>query len=257
MADLTASTDLPAPIVAEGLVKAYGGTTRPTTVLRGVSLTVEAGEWVAIMGPSGCGKSTLLNLLGGLDVPDEGSVQLAGRQVDGRSETARARLRRDHVGYVFQQFNLVPHLDVSANVELPLTMTGVGRRAARARSRELLEVLGLTARSHAYPATLSGGEQQRVALARAVAARPAVLLADEPTGALDTEAARAVLGVLREQHRQGQTIVMVTHDHRVAAAADRVVLMRDGEVVDQRTLADADLSGDRDALEHLVSLEAF
>jgi putative ABC transport system ATP-binding protein len=245
------------PVVADDLVKAYGDTTRPTTVLRGVSLTAEAGEWVAIMGPSGCGKSTLLNLLGGLDVPDEGSVHLAGQRVDGRSEAVRARLRRDHVGYVFQQFNLVPHLDVSANVQLPLRMAGVGRKPAQARSRELLDVLGLTDRADAYPATLSGGEQQRVALARAVAHRPAVLLADEPTGALDTEAARAVLGVLREQHQAGQTIVMVTHDHRVAAAADRVVLMRDGQVVDQRTLADSDLSGERGSLEHLVSLEAF
>jgi putative ABC transport system ATP-binding protein len=254
MADLPAA---PRPIVADGLVKSYGDRTRPTTVLREVSLTVEAGEWVAIMGPSGCGKSTLLNLLGGLDLPDEGSVLLAGQPVHGRSEAARARLRRDHVGYVFQLFNLVPHLDVSANVELPLTMTGVGRRAARARSAELLDVLGLADQADAYPATLSGGEQQRVALARAVAHRPAVLLADEPTGALDTEAARRVLGLIREQHEAGQAIVMVTHDHRVAAAADRVVLMRDGQVVDQRTLADTDLSGERSSLEHLVSLEAF
>ncbi|OWY62797.1 ABC transporter, partial [cyanobacterium TDX16] len=184
--------DTTAPIVATGLVKAYGDTTRPTTVLRGVDLEVDAGEWVAIMGPSGCGKSTLLNLLGGLDVPDEGTVELAGERVDGRSEAARARLRREHVGYVFQLFNLVPHLDVAANVELPLRMAGVGRRPAQARSHALLDVLGLADRADAYPATLSGGEQQRVALARAVAGRPAVLLADEPTGALDTEAARAV-----------------------------------------------------------------
>jgi putative ABC transport system ATP-binding protein len=243
-------------IVAEDLHKTYGDRRNATPVLRGVSLTVEAGEWVAVMGPSGCGKSTLLNLLGGLDVPDSGTVELAGVALTGSSEAARARLRRQHVGYVFQLFNLVPHLDVAANIQLPLTMAGVSRGDARTRRAELLDALGLADRAHALPGTLSGGEQQRVALARAVAHRPDVLLADEPTGALDTEAARTVMAVLRQQHDAGQTIVMVTHDHRVAAAADRVVMLRDGEVVDQRHLAGAE-TDNRDTLDRLVSLDTL
>jgi putative ABC transport system ATP-binding protein len=152
------------------------------------------------------------------------------------SVAERAVLRRDHVGYVFQQYNLVPHLDVTANIELPQRLAGASRKAARQRTAELLVSLGLEDAAHALPATLSGGQQQRVAIARALSNRPPVLLADEPTGALDSAAASQVMQLLRSCHDNGQTIVMVTHDHHVAAEADRVVLLRDGSVIGERTL---------------------
>jgi putative ABC transport system ATP-binding protein len=201
-------------------------------VLRGLSLSVDRGEWVAAMGPSGCGKSTMLHLLGGLDLPDAGSVRLGDDEITALASRDRARLRRRRVGYVFQQYNLIPHLDVAANVELPQRLAGATRREARARTSELLDALGLAGRERNLPGTLSGGEQQRVAIARAVANHPDLLLADEPTGALDSESASLVLDLLREQHDRGQTIVMVTHDPKVAAAADRLVDVLDGRIVD-------------------------
>jgi putative ABC transport system ATP-binding protein len=227
-------------LVATGLSKTYreaGGAERPA--LRGSSLSVQPGEWVAIMGPSGCGKSTLLHLLGGLDSPDEGSVLLGGDDLAGRSSAERAVVRRSRVGYVFQHYNLIPHLDVQANVELPQRLVGSTRRTAKERSLELLGSLGLGEVARAMPATLSGGQQQRTAVARALVNEPEVLLADEPTGALDSEAAEVVIDLLRARHEVGQTIVMVTHDPHVAAAADRVVLLRDGRVVGERVLAAA------------------
>jgi putative ABC transport system ATP-binding protein len=218
---------------ATGLAKTFRaeGVERP--VLRGVSLTVEPGEWVAVMGPSGCGKSTMLHLLGGLDLPDDGTVTVGGTDITALGVRDRAILRRRQVGYVFQQYNLIPHLDVDANVELPQRLAGASRRQARERSQELLGLLGLTERSRDLPGTLSGGEQQRVAIARAVANHPAVLFADEPTGALDSAASALVLDLLRVQHASGQTIVMVTHDLEVAAAADRTIHLRDGRIVDE------------------------
>jgi putative ABC transport system ATP-binding protein len=205
------------------------GAHRP--VLRGLSLQVEVGEWVAVMGPSGCGKSTMLHLLGGLDLPDRGSIVLDGDEITAMGVTERALLRRRKVGYVFQQYNLIPHLDVAANIELTPRLVGASRRDARHRATELLDTLGLVEHAHALPGTLSGGEQQRVAIARAVANHPDVLLADEPTGALDSEAAALVLDLLTTQHTRGQTIVMVTHDPAVAAAADRLVRVLDGRIV--------------------------
>jgi putative ABC transport system ATP-binding protein len=219
-------------LVASGLVKTYHTGSADEPVLHGVSLTVDRGEWVAIMGPSGCGKSTLLHLLGGLDTPDAGTVELGGRDLAGASGADRARARRNEVGYVFQAYNLIPHLDVAANVELPQRLAGASRRDARSRREALLETLDLTATARQLPGTLSGGQQQRVAIARALANHPAVLLADEPTGALDSAAATTVLDLLRAEHAGGQTIVMVTHADEVAAAADRVVRMRDGRIVD-------------------------
>lgn len=217
---------------ARGLEKSFrtGAVERP--VLRGLTLEVELGAWVALMGPSGCGKSTILHLLGGLDLPDAGSIRLGDDEITALGPAARARLRRRRVGYVFQQYNLIPHLDVAANVELPQRLAGVSRRVARGRSSELLAALGLEGRERNLPGTLSGGEQQRVAIARAIANRPDLLLADEPTGALDSAAAALVLDVLRDQHRDGQTIVMVTHDPAVGAAADRIVRLLDGRIVD-------------------------
>jgi putative ABC transport system ATP-binding protein len=218
-------------LAARDLVKSFhtDGATQP--VLRGVSVTVERGEWAAIMGPSGCGKSTLLHLLGGLDRPDAGSVVLGDVDLASLGVAERAVLRRQRVGYVFQQYNLVAHLDVTANVVLPQRLAGTGRKAARERAEELLTALGLGDRLRALPGTLSGGEQQRVAIARALANRPDLLLADEPTGALDSAAAATVIELLAAQHAAGQTVVMVTHDAEVADGADRTIHLRDGLVV--------------------------
>jgi putative ABC transport system ATP-binding protein len=218
-------------LVAQGLEKSFRteGVERP--VLRGLSLEVDRGEWVAAMGPSGCGKSTMLHLLGGLDLPDAGSIHLGDEEVTALGVPDRARLRRRRIGYIFQQYNLIPHLDVGANVELPQRLAGASRRDARSTSLELLEALGLSGRERNLPGTLSGGEQQRVAIARAVANHPDLLLADEPTGALDSESAALVLDLLRSRHDSGQTIVMVTHDPDVAAASDRIVHVLDGRIV--------------------------
>ncbi len=216
---------------ARDLEKSFRTDGVPRPVLRGLSLQVDQGEWVAAMGPSGCGKSTMLHLLGGLDLPDAGSIRLGDDEVTALGAPDRARLRRRRVGYIFQQYNLIPHLDVAANVELPQRLAGISRREARRRSTELLDALGLADRERNLPGTLSGGEQQRVAIARAVANHPDLLLADEPTGALDSESAALVLDLLRTQHDRGQTIVMVTHDPDVAAAADRIVHVLDGQIV--------------------------
>jgi putative ABC transport system ATP-binding protein len=217
-------------IIASGLCKHYGQGTARVVALDDVDLVVEAGEWVAVMGPSGCGKSSLLQVLGGLDRPDRGTVTIDGVVVTDGSESDRARLRRHRVGYVFQQYNLIADLDVVGNVALPLQLAGSSRRAARAQARALLDHFGLGDRSRALPAELSGGQQQRAAIARALVGRPAVVLADEPTGALDSASAATVVDVLSAAHRRGQTIVIVTHDESVAAVADRIVRMRDGRL---------------------------
>jgi putative ABC transport system ATP-binding protein len=218
-----------APIVScRGLSRTYASGERKTSAVRGIDLDVAVGEWVAIMGPSGCGKSTLLHLLGGLDIPDAGSVVIDGEDLASLSETERSLLRRTRIGYVFQFFNLVQDFTVAENIELPMLLAGVRRSVARRRRVELLEAVGLPDIAGAAPPQLSGGQQQRVAIARALANHPGVLLADEPTGNLDTESGRQVLALLREQHDDGQTIVMVTHDARVAAAADRLLVMEDG-----------------------------
>ncbi len=215
---------------ANGLVKTFRADSVERPVLRGVSLAVDQGAWLAVMGPSGCGKSTMLHLIGGLDLPDAGSIRIGDVDITTLNVADRAVLRRRRVGYVFQQYNLIPHLDVAANVELPQRLAGMGRRRARQRTAQLLEMLGLAGRSKDLPGTLSGGEQQRVAIARAVANQPDLLLADEPTGALDSASAAVVLDLLRDQHQAGQTIVMVTHDPDVAAAADRTIHVRDGQI---------------------------
>ncbi len=206
------------------IAKKYG----ITQVLKDIEITVESGEWVALMGPSGCGKSTLLNIIGGLDEADTGTVQVASTNIAQLNASQRAVFRRTHVGIVFQAFNLIPHLTVSGNIEVPLRLNGTSRRAADHRAHELLKHLQMESFANASPTTLSGGQQQRVAIARALANRPLVLLADEPTGSLDTTASADVIELLRAEHLRGQTIVMVTHDERVAAAADRIVWMLDG-----------------------------
>jgi putative ABC transport system ATP-binding protein len=228
-----------ASVACDGVTKNYRTGTREVAAVRGVDLAVAPGSWVAIMGASGSGKSTLLQLLGGLDVPDSGTIRVGGEPIEALSEAARAVLRRRRIGYVFQFFNLVSNLSVSENVELPMLLAGTPRRQAAQRCAELLTALGIGDLGSAAPAELSGGQQQRVAMARALANRPDVLLADEPTGNLDSESARELIGLLRNAHEAGQTIVMVTHDLGVAAAADRILVMADGRIVDDRSNAPA------------------
>ncbi|MFJ9566618.1 ABC transporter ATP-binding protein [Streptomyces fuscichromogenes] len=196
-----------------------------------VTLTVAAGEAVAVLGPSGSGKSTLLNLVAGLDRPDEGTVSVAGVRVDGLGESGAARYRRASVGMVFQFFNLLDDLTVADNVALPAQLAGTGRREAARRAAELLESLGIAAQATAYPGRLSGGQRQRVAVARALMNRPALLLADEPTGALDSASGADVARLLQELNADGQTLVLVTHDHDLARACTRrTVHLADGRI---------------------------
>ncbi|WSP36022.1 ABC transporter ATP-binding protein [Streptomyces sp. NBC_01244] len=223
---------------AEGLTKTHAGDSAPVHAVRGVNLTVRPGEFVAVTGPSGAGKSTLLHLLGGLQQPDGGRLWVDGRRVDAFSEAQWAVLRRRRIGVVFQFFNLVSNLTVADNVELPALLAGATTRTARAHRVELLAELGLEGRERALPGELSGGEQQRVALARALVNQPALLLADEPAGSLDSKGTREVLRLLTRFHQRGQTIVMVTHDARMASAADRVISFFDGRIAD-----DAELGG--------------
>ena len=225
-----------AVLEARNLAKTYDTGGSKVLALRGVDLAIERGEFVAIMGPSGCGKSTLLNLLAGLDRPTAGEVWLAGERIDGLSETELARLRRRSVGFVFQFYNLVPTLSALENVELPLLLVGETRRDARMSASALMSALGIPDKQRAAPAELSGGQQQRVALARALANTPEIVLADEPTGNLDSTAAREVLALLRQARNRGQTLLLVTHDASVASAADRVVTLRDGLIAGETEL---------------------
>ncbi|HZC74012.1 MAG TPA: ABC transporter ATP-binding protein [Jatrophihabitans sp.] len=204
----------------------------PVRALRGVDLDVGAGEFVAVMGPSGCGKSTLLNIIAGLDAADEGTVEVAGERIDGRDEAWLARFRRRHVGIVFQFFNLLDGVSALDNIVLPGVLGGMRRKAAESRARELLDLLGLGDRTEQVPAVLSGGQRQRLAIARALVNSPTLLLADEPTGALDSDGGLEVLELFRRLHDSGQTVIMVTHSAEVASGADRRVLLRDGHVVD-------------------------
>jgi putative ABC transport system ATP-binding protein len=216
-----------------------------------VDLEVETGETVAIMGPSGCGKSTLLHLLGGLDRPDSGTISLAGKHVDKLGERGLARLRREAVGFVFQSFHLMDELTTVENVELPALLAGRSPRAARRRALELLSRTGLSDRAKFLPSALSGGQRQRVAVARALANDPLVVLADEPTGNLDSSATLEVLRLFDDLHEAGQTLVIVTHDSRIAATADRMITMRDGSFVDETWLS----GGTMGSLSKLAGLE--
>jgi putative ABC transport system ATP-binding protein len=221
---------------ARGLRKEYGKGEGLVRAVDGVDLDVSEGETVAIMGPSGCGKSTLLHLLGGLDRPSGGEVTLNGRRIDNLSEKALARMRRTEVSYVFQSFHLMEELTAVENVELSALMAGRSRRDARRRAEELLDQLGLAGRSPFPPSALSGGQRQRVAVARALSNQPLVVLADEPTGNLDSAATLDVLRLFQQLHESGQTLVIVTHDARIAATADRLLSMRDGALVDETRL---------------------
>jgi ABC-type lipoprotein export system ATPase subunit len=219
---------------ARALRKEYGKGEGLVRAVDGVDLDVAAGETVAVVGPSGCGKSTLLHLLGGLDRPGGGELWLNGRRTDRLGERALARMRRSEVGFVFQAFHLMDELTAQENVELPCLLDGRSPRQARRRAGELLHQAGLADRARHLPSSLSGGQRQRVAIARALANEPAVVLADEPTGNLDSAAARDVLRQFAGLHASGMTLVIVTHDDRVAASADRVISMRDGVFTGER-----------------------
>jgi len=218
--------------VVQGLRKTYEAEQAPVRALRGCDLTLGEGEFAAVMGPSGCGKSTLLNLVAGLDTADDGSIVLGGEEITGKSEDELAHIRRRHIGIVFQFFNLLEGMSVLENVALPAIISGLKRKTAESRARDLLDLLGLADKVKAAPGVLSGGQRQRLAIARALANQPTLLLADEPTGALDTDGGAEVLELFRRLHADGQAILMVTHNPDVAAGAQRVVTMRDGRVVD-------------------------
>jgi ABC-type lipoprotein export system ATPase subunit len=221
---------------ARDLRKEYGRGEGRLHAVDGVDLDVGRGETVAVMGPSGCGKSTLLHLLGGLDRPSGGEVRLAGDRIDNLGERALARLRRTAVGFVFQSFHLMEELTAVENVELSALLAGRSPRAARCRAEDLLERVGLADRARFLPSALSGGQRQRVAVARALINEPTVVLADEPTGNLDSAATLDVLRLFEDLHDAGQTLVIVTHDARIAATADRLITMRDGVLVDETRL---------------------
>jgi len=218
-------------LTVRGLRKTYEAEGAPVRALRGAELTLDRGEFAAIMGPSGCGKSTLLNLVAGLDQADEGEIVLAGETVTGRSEDDLARMRRRHIGIVFQFFNLLEGMSALENVVLPAVVAGSPRKKAEGRARDLLDLLGLGDKAKAAPGVLSGGQRQRLAIARALANEPTLVLADEPTGALDSEGGHEVMELFRRLHAGGQTILLVTHDDDVAAAASRLVRMKDGRVI--------------------------
>lgn len=230
-------------LVAHGVRKTFDAENAPVRALRGVDLVVEDGEFVALMGPSGCGKSTLLNLVAGLDTADEGTISVAGEEVTGGSEDDLARLRRRHIGIVFQFFNLLESMTALENVALPAIIAGRKRRVAETRARDLLDLLGIGDKSSTMPGMLSGGQRQRLAIARSMANEPSLLLADEPTGALDSEGGQEVIELLSRLHAGGQTIVLVTHDAAVAAAAGHVVRMRDGRIVTEPGEGDEPLYG--------------
>jgi putative ABC transport system ATP-binding protein len=217
-------------LVADKVRKTFEAENAPVRALRGASLAVPLGDFVALMGPSGCGKSTLLNLIAGLDVADEGTITVAGEAVTGRTEDELSQLRRRHIGIVFQFFNLLEGMTVLENVALPAVIAGRKRKMAESRARDLLDLLGIGDKAGTVPGMLSGGQRQRLAIARALANEPTLLLADEPTGALDSEGGQEVIELLSRLHAGGQTIVLVTHDAGVASAAGRIVRMRDGRI---------------------------
>jgi putative ABC transport system ATP-binding protein len=227
----------PPIILTQGLTKTYGSGDATVIALDHVNISIGAGEFVAIMGPSGCGKSTLLHLLGGLDRPSEGRVIFDGAPIAEMSDDALTELRRRKMGFVFQFYNLIPVLTAAENAALPITLDGAKPAEARAKAIEWLTRFGLGERLTSRPDQLSGGQQQRVAVARALVAEPALVLADEPTGNLDTRSGDEIASLLRHVSKDyGRTVIMVTHDPRIAAYADRIIFLKDGKVIDDTRL---------------------
>ncbi len=217
-------------IETHGLTKTFGNNGAAVHALRGIDMTIARGEFVALIGPSGSGKSTLMAILGCLDSPSEGRYLLDGQPVQGLSGSELAQIRNEKVGFVFQNYNLLPKASIARNVELPLLYAGVSRKARRKRALELLERVGIPEKANVLPAVLSGGQRQRVAIARALANNPALLLADEPTGALDSKTGAEVLDLFGELHSQGNTVILVTHDPHIASLAQRQVELYDGVI---------------------------
>src|SRR5436190_12944288 len=234
-AELTRLPMNDAVIDMQGLSKVFLTDEVETHALTGIDLTLKKGEFVSISGPSGCGKSTLLSIVGLLDSPTAGSYELNGRPVQSLSMSDRARVRNREIGFIFQAFNLIGDLTVYENVELPLTYRGMLSSERKKRVIEALEKVDMAHRMKHYPSQLSGGQQQRVAVARALGGQPSILLADEPTGNLDSANGEAVMDLLRELHREGATICMVTHDPRYASYADRTIQLFDGRIVEENT----------------------
>ena len=212
------------------ICKDYVQGKEPVRVLKNVNMTVEQGEYLAIMGPSGSGKTTLMNLLGCLDVPTSGSLELEGKDLKDLSDDQLAEIRNKHIGFVFQSFHLLPKMDALENVALPLLYAGVPLKERKKRAEEALKAVGLEERIHFLPNQLSGGQCQRVAIARAMVTRPALLLADEPTGALDTKAGNQIMEIFRQLSREGMTIIMITHEQSIADCADKIYYILDGEL---------------------------
>ena len=219
-------------VQASGLARDYSFGKEVVHALRSVSFEISQGDWVAIVGPSGCGKSTLLNLLGAIDQPTRGSVKVNGTDIAGMADREATAFRLRNIGFVFQRFYLMPTLTARENVELPMAEAGIGKAERAARAKELLTYVGLGHRERHRPSELSGGEQQRVAIARALANRPAILLADEPTGELDARTGAEIISLFGQLNRDGTTLIVVTHDEDLASAARRKIHMRDGVIVD-------------------------
>lgn len=240
-------------VKTEQLTKVYGTGTTAVTALNHLNITIESGEFVAVMGPSGCGKSTLLHLLGGLDRPSEGKVLIEDVSIADMSDDRLTELRRRKIGFIFQFFNLIPVLSAVENAALPVTLDGVKPAEAKAKAGEWLERFGLGDRLAHRPDQLSGGQQQRVAIARALVADPAIILADEPTGNLDTRSGDEIANLLQDvSQKYGRTVIMVTHDPRIAAYSDRIIFLKDGKVVDETPLASKDGQNDHTSIANKV-----
>ncbi len=219
-------------IEIKDMYKIYNPGENEVRALDGVSLTIEEGEFAAVIGHSGSGKSTLMNMIGCLDTPTEGTYLLDGRDVSCLTDNELSDIRNEEIGFIFQGFNLISNLDALANVELPLIYRGIDRRTRREAAKESLELVGLGERMRHKPAQMSGGQQQRVAVARAIAARPPVILADEPTGNLDSRSTEEILHILKELHKSGRTVLVITHDPEIAAQAERVIRIKDGKITE-------------------------
>ena len=236
-------------ISVQDVTKVYSEGTAAVRAIEAVNLDVEPGEVVLLMGPSGSGKTTLLSIMGCILRPTSGVVRIHAQEVSALGESELPAIRLEHIGFVFQGFNLFPTLTAAENVELVLDVKGIGRREARSRAAELLERVGIAGRSHAFPADLSGGEKQRVAIARALAGDPDILLADEPTAALDSQTGRSVIGLLGDlAHERGRAVVIVTHDHRLLEFADRVVRIEDGSIESEEVPETVLAAGERTLL---------